>query len=51
VVFDDGEGGLGIVIPVQRDWETTAGDIPHYRSSAREAGFAPRPPIILANLC
>lgn len=43
--------GLGIVVPVQRDWETTAADIQHYRSAAREAGFAPRPPVILANVC
>ncbi|MGH7932169.1 MAG: LLM class flavin-dependent oxidoreductase [Candidatus Binataceae bacterium] len=43
--------GLGIVVPVQRDWETTAADIQHYRKAARAAGFAPRPPVILANVC
>jgi alkanesulfonate monooxygenase SsuD/methylene tetrahydromethanopterin reductase-like flavin-dependent oxidoreductase (luciferase family) len=46
VVFDDGKAELGSVVTVQRDWETTTGDIQHYRSAAREAGFAPGPPII-----
>jgi alkanesulfonate monooxygenase SsuD/methylene tetrahydromethanopterin reductase-like flavin-dependent oxidoreductase (luciferase family) len=43
--------GLGIIVPVQRDWETTAADVNRYRVTAREAGFTPRPPIILVNVC
>jgi alkanesulfonate monooxygenase SsuD/methylene tetrahydromethanopterin reductase-like flavin-dependent oxidoreductase (luciferase family) len=43
--------GFGILMVMQNEWPKAAEDIATYRRIATEAGHAPRPPIILTNVC
>ncbi len=43
--------GFGILMVMQNEWPKAAEDIARYREIARAAGHAPRPPIILTNVC
>jgi alkanesulfonate monooxygenase SsuD/methylene tetrahydromethanopterin reductase-like flavin-dependent oxidoreductase (luciferase family) len=43
--------GFGILMVMQNEWPKAAEEIVRYRAIAREAGHAPRPPIILTNVC
>jgi len=43
--------GFGILMVMQNEWAKAAEDIATYRRIATEAGHAPRPPIILTNVC
>jgi alkanesulfonate monooxygenase SsuD/methylene tetrahydromethanopterin reductase-like flavin-dependent oxidoreductase (luciferase family) len=43
--------GFGILMVMQNEWTKAAEDIATYRRIATEAGHAPRPPIILTNVC
>jgi len=43
--------GFGLLMVMQNEWPKAAEDIARYREIATEAGHAPRPPIILTNVC
>jgi alkanesulfonate monooxygenase SsuD/methylene tetrahydromethanopterin reductase-like flavin-dependent oxidoreductase (luciferase family) len=43
--------GFGILMVMQNEWPKAAEDIARYREIATAAGHAPRPPIILTNVC
>ncbi|HZK88947.1 MAG TPA: LLM class flavin-dependent oxidoreductase [Stellaceae bacterium] len=43
--------GFGLLMVMQNEWPKAAEDIARYRAIAAEAGHAPRPPIILTNVC
>ena len=43
--------GFGLLMVMQNEWSKAADDIARYRQIATEAGHAPRPPIILTNVC
>src|ERR1700761_4967121 len=43
--------GFGILMVMQNEWPKAAEDIARYREIASAAGHAPRPPIILTNVC
>jgi alkanesulfonate monooxygenase SsuD/methylene tetrahydromethanopterin reductase-like flavin-dependent oxidoreductase (luciferase family) len=43
--------GFGILMVMQNEWPKAAEDIARYREIATNAGHAPRPPIILTNVC
>jgi alkanesulfonate monooxygenase SsuD/methylene tetrahydromethanopterin reductase-like flavin-dependent oxidoreductase (luciferase family) len=43
--------GFGILMVMQNEWPKAAEDIARYREIALAAGHAPRPPIILTNVC
>ncbi|HXC26860.1 MAG TPA: LLM class flavin-dependent oxidoreductase, partial [Stellaceae bacterium] len=43
--------GFGILMVMQNEWPKAAEDIARYRAIASAAGHAPRPPIILTNVC
>jgi alkanesulfonate monooxygenase SsuD/methylene tetrahydromethanopterin reductase-like flavin-dependent oxidoreductase (luciferase family) len=43
--------GFGLLMVMQNEWPKAAEDIARYRTIATEAGHAPRPPIILTNVC
>ncbi|HWD57981.1 MAG TPA: LLM class flavin-dependent oxidoreductase [Stellaceae bacterium] len=43
--------GFGILMVMQNEWPKAAEDIATYRRIATEAGHAPRPPVILTNVC
>ena len=43
--------GFGILMVMQNEWPKAAEDISRYREIAIAAGHAPRPPIILTNVC
>jgi alkanesulfonate monooxygenase SsuD/methylene tetrahydromethanopterin reductase-like flavin-dependent oxidoreductase (luciferase family) len=43
--------GFGILMVMQNEWSKAAEDIARYREIATAAGHAPRPPIILTNVC
>ena len=43
--------GFGILMVMQNEWPKAAEDIARYREIATTAGHAPRPPIILTNVC
>jgi len=43
--------GFGLLMVMQNEWPKAAEDIARYRAIATEAGHAPRPPIILTNVC
>jgi len=43
--------GFGVLMVMQNEWPKAAEDIARYREIATAAGHAPRPPIILTNVC
>ena len=43
--------GFGLLMVMQNEWSKAATDIARYREIALAAGHAPRPPIILTNVC
>jgi alkanesulfonate monooxygenase SsuD/methylene tetrahydromethanopterin reductase-like flavin-dependent oxidoreductase (luciferase family) len=43
--------GFGLLMVMQNEWAKASEDIVRYREIATEAGHAPRPPIILTNVC
>src|ERR1700687_2378236 len=43
--------GFGLLMVRQNEWSKAAADIGRYREIALAAGHAPRPPIILTNVC
>ncbi|HEV2189090.1 MAG TPA: LLM class flavin-dependent oxidoreductase [Stellaceae bacterium] len=43
--------GFGILMVMQNEWTKASEDIATYRRIATEAGHAPRPPVILTNVC
>ncbi|HEX5320016.1 MAG TPA: LLM class flavin-dependent oxidoreductase [Stellaceae bacterium] len=43
--------GFGLLMVMQNEWPKASEDIQRYRDIATEAGHAPRPPIILTNVC
>src|SRR5580700_2361642 len=43
--------GFGVLMVMQNEWPKAAEDIVRYREIALAAGHAPRPPIILTNVC
>jgi alkanesulfonate monooxygenase SsuD/methylene tetrahydromethanopterin reductase-like flavin-dependent oxidoreductase (luciferase family) len=43
--------GFGLLMVMQNEWPKAAEDIARYREIATAAGHAPRPPIILTNVC
>jgi len=43
--------GFGLLMVMQNEWPKASEDIARYREIATEAGHAPRPPIILTNVC
>ncbi|HTZ35862.1 MAG TPA: LLM class flavin-dependent oxidoreductase [Stellaceae bacterium] len=43
--------GFGLLMVMQNEWPKAAEDIARYRQIASAAGHAPRPPIILTNVC
>src|SRR5690242_14150310 len=43
--------GFGVLMVMQNEWSKAAADIARYREIALAAGHAPRPPIILTNVC
>jgi alkanesulfonate monooxygenase SsuD/methylene tetrahydromethanopterin reductase-like flavin-dependent oxidoreductase (luciferase family) len=43
--------GFGVLMVMQNEWPKAAEDIARYREMATAAGHAPRPPIILTNVC
>src|ERR1700693_4507589 len=43
--------GFGILMVMQNEWVKASDDIARYREIATAAGHAPRPPIILTNVC
>src|SRR5271170_3068726 len=43
--------GFGLLMVMQNEWPKAAEDIARYREIALAAGHAPRPPIILTNVC
>ena len=43
--------GFGLLMVMQNEWSKAAADIARYREIALAAGHAPRPPIILTNVC
>jgi alkanesulfonate monooxygenase SsuD/methylene tetrahydromethanopterin reductase-like flavin-dependent oxidoreductase (luciferase family) len=43
--------GFGLLMVMQNEWSKAAADIARYREIATAAGHAPRPPIILTNVC
>src|SRR5947208_13348416 len=43
--------GFGLLMVMQNEWPKAAEDIQRYREIATAAGHAPRPPIILTNVC
>jgi alkanesulfonate monooxygenase SsuD/methylene tetrahydromethanopterin reductase-like flavin-dependent oxidoreductase (luciferase family) len=43
--------GFGILMVMQNEWAKASADIATYREIAIAAGHAPRPPIILTNVC
>jgi len=42
--------GLGLLIVMHNEWEKAAHEVYDFHAYAREAGHAPRPPIILTNI-
>ena len=43
--------GFGLLMVMQNEWPKASEDIARYREIATVAGHAPRPPIILTNVC
>src|ERR1700730_5870168 len=43
--------GFGILMVMQNEWAKASADIARYREIAIAAGHAPRPPVILTNVC
>ena len=43
--------GFGVLMVMQNEWPKAAEDVARYREIATAAGHAPRPPIILTNVC
>src|SRR3954463_9709619 len=43
--------GFRLLMGVQNEWPEASEDIARYREIAQKAGHAPRPPIILTNVC
>ena len=43
--------GFGLLMVMQNEWPKAAEDIARYREIATASGHAPRPPIILTNVC
>jgi len=43
--------GFGILMVMQNEWAKASADIARYREIAAAAGHAPRPPVILTNVC
>jgi alkanesulfonate monooxygenase SsuD/methylene tetrahydromethanopterin reductase-like flavin-dependent oxidoreductase (luciferase family) len=43
--------GFGILMVMQNEWSKASADIARYREIAIAAGHAPRPPVILTNVC
>jgi alkanesulfonate monooxygenase SsuD/methylene tetrahydromethanopterin reductase-like flavin-dependent oxidoreductase (luciferase family) len=43
--------GFGVLMVMQNEWSKAAEEIGRYREIALAAGHAPRPPIILTNVC
>ena len=43
--------GFGLLMVMQNEWPKASEDIARYREIATAAGHAPRPPIILTNVC
>src|SRR4029078_10838340 len=46
-----GQSGFGILMVMQNEWAKASADIARYREIAAVAGHAPRPPVILTNVC